>query len=170
MRPSLSTAARQQQFELLIEEIGRGLNQVAFLLCRDRDRAEDVVAEAMANTWPRWRDGKIEDLAPYLRRAVINMAYKSHRHGLVVQRYDAQFDSMMPVEAAAGNGAERIDLVRVLLRLPLPQRAVLVLRFFEDMAEAEVAAVLGISVGTVKSRTARGLAALRSVSGRFVDV
>jgi RNA polymerase sigma-70 factor (sigma-E family) len=167
--PTISVAWRRQQFEILVEEIGKGLIQAAFLLCRDRDRANDLVAEALANAWPRWRDGQIADLRPYLRRAVVNLTYKSQRHRLVVRGYEAQFDSMMPNEYSTDAVAGRVDLVRALLRLPLPQRAVLTLRYFEDMAEAEVAETLGISVGTVKSRAARGLATLRSSQGRLAD-
>ena len=168
--PSSSTTTRRRQFELVVDQVGRGLTQSAFLLCRDRDRAEDLVGEALVNTWPRWRDGKIEDLAPYLRRTVINLSYKSQRHRIVVQRHEALFVSLLPTDRSDDRTVTRIDLVQAMLRLPLSQRAVLVLRYFEDMTEAEVSAALGISAGTVKSRMARGLATLRKTYGRRVDV
>lgn len=161
--------ARRREFERFVDEAGRAITQTAFFICRDRDRAEDLVAEALARVWPRWRDGQIEELGPYVRKTVTNLAYKQQRRHLVSAKYEAQFETMMS-SPPSEDSAARIDLIEELLRLPLAQRAVLVLRFFDDMSEAEVADALGISTGTVKSRTARGLEALRSNQARLSDV
>jgi RNA polymerase sigma factor (sigma-70 family) len=87
-----------------------------------------------------------------------------------VRRHEALIASLLPTERSDDSTVARLDLVHAMLRLPVTQRAVLVLRYFEDMAEAEVAAALGVSVGTVKSRAARGLTTLRKGYGRRVDV
>jgi len=143
-------------------EHGSGLARLAFYLCGDRTRAEDLVAEAFAATWPKWSSGRIDSLLPYLRRSVVNLAAKDRRHWLVVFRHDQR-----AAPPGSGPGADeglgaRVDLVRALTVLPAPQRVAVVLRYLEDMAENDIATLLGVAPGTVKSRLARALDSLRS--------
>jgi RNA polymerase sigma-70 factor (sigma-E family) len=147
--------------EAMIEH-GDRLARVAFYLCGDRTRAEDLVAEAFAAAWPKWSAGRVDDLVPYLRRSVVNLAAKERRHWLVVARHDHR---AAPPPVAPGADEDlwaRVDVARALGALPSPQRVVVVLRYLEDMTEADMATLLGVSPGTVKSRLARALDALRA--------
>jgi RNA polymerase sigma factor (sigma-70 family) len=150
---------RRQVFEETLRDDAKGLTQLAFCLCRDRTKAEDITAEAFARVWARWRDGKVEELRPYLRRTVVNLCKKSWRREAVVRRYQSQLAMLLPNETATGD----LDLVDAVLRLPGPQRAVIVLRYFEELSEKHVAELLRVSPGTIKSRTSRALASLRLV-------
>jgi RNA polymerase sigma-70 factor (sigma-E family) len=154
-----TAAQRRQAFEEYLRDDAKRLTQLAFCLCRDKTKAEDITAEAFARVWVRWQDGKVEELGPYLRRAVVNLCKKSWRRELVARRSEAQLATVLPREPATGD----LDLVDAVLRLPGPQRAVIVLRYFEELSEKSVAELLGVSAGTVKSRTSRALAALRLV-------
>lgn len=157
---------RRQAFEETLRDDAKGLTQLAFCLCRDRTKAEDITAEAFARVWVRRRDGKVEDLLPYLRRTVVNLCKKSWRRDMVARHYQSQLAMSLEDE----NGAADLDLVDAVLRLPGPQRAVIVLRYFEELTEQHVAELLGISPGTVKSRTSRALATLRLVYEEKQDV
>jgi RNA polymerase sigma-70 factor (sigma-E family) len=150
-------------FGAAMVEHGPRLARVAFYLCGDRTRAEDLVAEAFAATWPPWSAGRVDDLVPYLRRALINLAAKERRHWLVVLRHGERTQPGSASSPAADEGvASRLDLARALSSLPAPQRVTVVLRYLEDMSEAEIATLLGVAPGTVKSRLARALDALRT--------
>jgi RNA polymerase sigma factor (sigma-70 family) len=150
---------RRQVFEETLRDDAKALTQLAFCLCRDRTKAEDITAEAFARVWVRWRDGKVEELQPYLRRTVVNLCKKSWRREAVARRYQSQLAILLPNETGTGD----LDLVDAVLRLPGPQRAVIVLRYFEELSERAVADLLGVAAGTVKSRTSRALASLRLV-------
>jgi RNA polymerase sigma-70 factor (sigma-E family) len=149
-------------FATAMAEHGDRLARLAYFLVRDHSRAEDLVAEAFASAWPKWSAGRVDDLGPYLRRIVVNQASKARRHWRVVVRHDEQ--SAQPVfspGADEGLGA-RIDLTRVLASLPTQQRVAVVLRYLEDMSEAEIANLLRIAPGTVKSRLSRALDTMRT--------
>jgi RNA polymerase sigma-70 factor (sigma-E family) len=139
------------------------LARIAFLICHSREEADDAVAEAVARTWRRWRRGGIDDLAAYLRRAVVNELMTVLR----VRRRETALRGSGSFDAAASDVADTVvaedAMWRALAVLPIRQRAVLVLRYFEDLTEAQAAAVLGLRVGTVKSRAARGLVRLRGL-------
>lgn len=140
----------------------RRLLRVAYLMRGDLSAAEDDVAEAFSRAMEPWLAGRVEDVAAYLRAAVVNASRTRFRQE---QRWKRWADST----AAAPQRSDLLDdrvsdrelLRHALARLPHGQRAVVVLRFIDDASEAATASALGISVGTVKSQTARGLAALR---------
>jgi RNA polymerase sigma-70 factor (sigma-E family) len=142
----------------------RGLVRLAVLLVRDIPTAEYVVQDsfvAMHGGWQRLRDA--ESALAYLRQAVLNRSRSVLRHRAVVEKYPEKPSPDMP---SAEHGAlvrlERSAVVAALRKLPGRQREALVLRYYADMSEAEVAAAMGISRGAVKSHTARGMAALRT--------
>ena len=143
-------------------EQGQRLCRLAFFLCGDRTRAEDLVAEAFAAAWPRWSSGRVDNLVPYLRRAVVNLAAKERRHRLVVFRHDERALAPAPAPGADANLWARVDLARTLASLPAAQRIAIVLRYVEDMTEADMASFLHVSPGTVKSRLARALVLMRA--------
>jgi RNA polymerase sigma-70 factor (sigma-E family) len=143
----------------------RSLVRLAALLVRDVATAEEVVQDsfvAMHDGWRRLRDS--EKALSYLRQSVVNRSRSVLRHRVVVDRNAPKPAPDMP---SAEHGAialmERSAVVEALRRLPPRQREALVLRYYGDMSEAQIAAVMGISRGAVKSHTARAMSALRSV-------
>lgn len=143
----------------------RSLVRLAALLVRDVATAEEVVQDAfvaMHGAWRRLRDP--EKALSYLRQSVVNRSRSVLRHRAVVEKYAPKG---LPDAPSAENGAitelERSAVVKALGGLPTRQREALVLRYYGDLSEAEIAHSMGISRGAVKSHTARGMAALRSV-------
>lgn len=145
-----------------------GAGRLAFLLTGDRDLAEDLAQEAFVRTIGRI--GSIrspESFAAYLRRAVVNLTGKHWRRAATERRFLARHTGTTGVEQPPDIAAKD-ELWRALLKLPHEQRAALVLRFFEDLSEREAAAALRCPTGTLKSRVARGLQALRiEMRGEF---
>ncbi|HEX3194252.1 MAG TPA: SigE family RNA polymerase sigma factor [Streptosporangiaceae bacterium] len=140
------------------------LVRLAALLVRDVATAEDVVQDsfvAMHDGWQRLRDA--ESALAYLRQAVLNRSRSVLRHRAVVEKYPEKPSPDMP---SAEHGAlvqlERSAVIATLRKLPGRQREAIVLRYYADLSEAEVAAAMGISCGAVKSHTARAMAALRA--------
>lgn len=147
---------------------GDALWRSAWLLTGEAQRAEDLVQTALGRCWPHWGrlDGDAGRFEAYVRRTMYTtyVAWWRRRWNGEVPTAD------VPEREATPTGAEaRHDLMTALARLPRGQRAVIVLRYFDDLSERETADVLGISVGTVKSQTARALAALRTSSALLPD-
>jgi RNA polymerase sigma-70 factor (sigma-E family) len=135
--------------------------RLAYAVSGDRRQAEDAVAEAVARVWPRFRDGRVDDVATYVRRAVVNEAISQGRRRSTGARA-LNRQPPPPPSPLIDESVEHHHLVlQGLLALPVGQRAAIVLRFLEDLTEAQTAATLDVSVGTVKSRVHRGLHALR---------
>lgn len=141
------------------------LRRVAFLVCGDWHVAEDAVATVLARLYVSWsRVREAERVDAYVRTMVVRAVVDEHRRPW--RRERARYDDAMRGETVADPTAEvhdRILLRRALSQLPRGRRAVLVLRFYEGLSVDETADVLGCSAGTVKSQTARGLAALRDL-------
>jgi RNA polymerase sigma-70 factor (sigma-E family) len=142
----------------------RALVRLAALLVRDTPTAEEVVQDAfvaMSGGWQRLRD--TEKALAYLRQAVVNRSRSVLRHRTVV---DKNLQKAPPDMPSAEHGAlvllERSAVVAALRGLPDRQREALVLRYYADLSEAEIATAMGISRGAVKSHTARGMSALRA--------
>jgi RNA polymerase sigma-70 factor (sigma-E family) len=146
-------------------EIG-GLVRLAFLVCGELAVAEDAVSSAVARVLVRWRLGRIRDPAAYLRRAVINELTGGFRRRHGERRALDRRNPARPEETAPEDQIVDRDLLwRALDQLPVAQRVVIVLRLYEDLGETETATMLGISVGTVKSRLSRALQRLRVLIG-----
>jgi RNA polymerase sigma-70 factor (sigma-E family) len=144
------------------DEFARGrmreLLRFAHVLTGDADRAADLVQDALERTLMAWpRIERKDDPEGYVRRAIVNRHVsvwrRLRRERLVAETPDRPYD-----DAAGHDG----DLWAALATLPPRQRAVLVLRYYEDMSEAACAAVMGCTVGTVKSQTWKALARLRA--------
>jgi RNA polymerase sigma-70 factor (sigma-E family) len=137
-----------------------GLTRLAFIMLGDRHAAEDVVQDAFCGLYRSWdRLAEHDHALGYLRVSVVNGCRTAIRRNRRVLR--PQIDR--PAESAEANallGEEQRAAVAALRRLPPRQREALVLRYYADLPESEIADVMGISRGTVKSTTARGLAAL----------
>jgi RNA polymerase sigma-70 factor (sigma-E family) len=139
---------------------GQALQRTAYLLTNDWALAEDLVQTALARAYPRWGRIVRDDPEAYVRRIVVNTWSSWWR-----RRWRGEVPTQELPEHAAADvfaASDRRDALRVALeRLPRRQRAIVVLRYHEDMSEAQVAHALGISVGTVKSQASRALAKLR---------
>jgi RNA polymerase sigma-70 factor (sigma-E family) len=140
------------------------LVRLAAMLVRDTPTAEEVVQDAfvaMHDGWDRLRDA--EKALAYMRQAVVNRSRSVLRHRLVVERNQQQPPPDMPsAEHGALTLLERSAVVAALRDLPERQREAIVLRYYADLSEAEIAAAMKISRGAVKSHTSRGMAALRA--------
>jgi RNA polymerase sigma-70 factor (sigma-E family) len=141
----------------------RSLVRLAALLLRDVDAAEEIVQDAFVAMHGAWRRLRDPDKAlAYLRQAVVNRSRSALRHRKVAERRQPQ---PMPDAASAEYGAlaalEHQAVLQALRRLPARQREALVLRYYLDLSEAEIAATMGVSRGAVKSHTSRGMATLR---------
>jgi RNA polymerase sigma-70 factor (sigma-E family) len=156
-------------FSNAMAEHGDRLARLAYFLCGDRSRAEDLVAEAFAAAWPRWSAGRVDDLGAYLRRTVVNHASKARRRWGVVVRHGERAAPTRHAPGADEGLGTRIDLARALASLPPHQRVAVVLRYLEDMTEADIATLLAIAPGTVKSRVSRALDTMRAQLGGTDD-
>lgn len=143
----------------------RSLVRLAAFLVRDTATAEEVVQDsfvAMHGAWRRLRD--TDKALSYLRQSVVNRSRSVLRHRMVVDKNTPKPPPDMP---SAEHGAiiqlERSAVVSALRALPERQREALVLRYYGDLSEAQIASVMGISKGAVKSHTARAMSALRAV-------
>jgi RNA polymerase sigma-70 factor (sigma-E family) len=131
------------------------LCRLAYLLTGDASRAEEVVMEAFVRSLTSWRRRGADEPGAYLRRAVVNLC-RNRRRRAWLERHHAR---LVVEESAASR--EPVDHVWVAVRaLPPRQRAAVVLRYWDDLGEAEIAAALGCSVGTVKSQLSKARATL----------
>jgi RNA polymerase sigma-70 factor (sigma-E family) len=176
--PAMSTAASMsgavvewdadRAVTAIYSEHYRSLVRLAAFLVRDNATAEEVVQDsfvAMHGAWRRLRD--TDKALSYLRQSVVNRSRSVLRHRMVVDKNTPKPPPDMP---SAEHGAiiqlERSAVVSALRALPERQREALVLRYYGDLSEAQIASVMGISRGAVKSHTARAMAALRVVLER----
>lgn len=139
------------------------LLRLAYLTCGSHHEAEDVLQTALERAyraWPRLRADT--DPEPYVRRVIVNLAISRARRRRILRIIPVGDVPETPVSAAASGVELRQVLSGALRALPPRQRAVMVLRFWEDLTEAQTADVLGCSVGTVKSQAAKALAKLRA--------
>jgi len=151
----------EEAFGRFVAARGRALCRTAYLLAGDWQVGEDLVQEALTRTYLRRRRLRsAAALEPYARKVLVSLFLTSRR------RHWHQELPVADVPDHAVNGQfdaaeDRRGLWPALLALPAQQRAVLVLRYFEDLTEAQIAAVLGCSPGAVKTHAARGLDRLR---------
>ncbi|MGI5380808.1 SigE family RNA polymerase sigma factor [Streptomyces sp. CA-251387] len=137
------------------------LVRTAYLLTGSHHDAEDLAQSALARAYAKWDKVRhSDDMAAYVRKIMIHV----HADGFRRRTVREWFTSRLPETAVADRTAQvehRSVLVDALARLPLRQRSAVVLRYFEDMPPAQIAAALGIRESTVRSQITRGLAGLR---------
>jgi RNA polymerase sigma-70 factor (sigma-E family) len=150
-------------FDDFVADHGRTFLRFAYVLCGDYHLAEDLVQEALLRVHPRWSKVRGEQPGAYVRKTILRQ-YLSWRR----RRASAEVPDLLDADAnedGRPNHADRLvnrDAVRVALTgLPPRQRAVLVLRFYEDLDDDEIATLIGCSAATVRSHASRGLARLR---------
>lgn len=153
------------ELERFLAERADHLLRTAVLLTGSREAGEDLLQTAVERLLLRWR-GFDGDPEGYLRRTLCNLAIDGYRRaGRWRQKERLLRAGSWEVPDAAGEVDLRDALVRLLWQLPARQRAVLVLRYWEQLTDPEAAAVLGCPVGTVKAAGSRGLARLRVLAG-----
>ncbi len=160
-RNGTDESERDADFAAYMQARQPGLLRTAYLLTSDRHTAEDLVQTAFAKLYLSW--DKVQDhgsIDGYVRRILVNENNSLWRRAWKRREFtsDTLPDSPHHDEYDGGAGRELWDLVQT---LPKKARAVVVLRYYEQLSEAETADALGISVGTVKSQASRALAALR---------
>ena len=146
-------------FDSFVAARGPVLLRTAFLLTGDRQLAEDLVQTALGKSWPRWSSMESGRHEAYVRRVMLTTYIAWWR-----RRWNAEYPTAeLPEHADAEQDVDRRrDLLAALGSLPRGQRAVIVLRYFEDLTERQTAEMLGCTVGTVKSQGARALSTLRN--------
>jgi RNA polymerase sigma-70 factor (sigma-E family) len=151
--------ADRAEFDAFVAARSPGLLRTAYLLTRDRGQAEDLLQVALTKSWFAWRriDGAPE---AYVRKVIVTTYATWWRRRWRAEAPTADLPEIPhPDQTPAVDTRDAID--RAIGQLPRRQRAVIVLRYYEDLSEAEIATALGISVGTVKSQAARAIATLR---------
>src|SRR5262249_20637885 len=146
-------------FVAFVESAWQRHLRLALLLTGHRSHAEELLQDSLVRMYERWRKlSRLDDLDAYLRRTLVNnhtsMWRRPRRESLVAEVPDRTADSTSSSDPAIG---------RALMALPPGQRAVVVLRLYEDLSERQTAQVLGCSVGNVKSQYARALDKLRTL-------
>jgi RNA polymerase sigma-70 factor (sigma-E family) len=143
-------------FDEFVASRSRALLRTAYLLTHDHALAEDLLQASLTKAWFAWR--RIDDNPePYVRKILVNTYATWWRR----KWNGEQPTERLPEHPADESGTESTDLWQAMERLPRRQRAVVVLRYFEDLTEAQTADLLGCSVGTVKSQASKALAKLR---------
>ncbi|TCO58159.1 SigE family RNA polymerase sigma factor [Actinocrispum wychmicini] len=158
-------ATDEQQYTEYVSARLPKLRRIAFLLCGDEHRADDIVQTAITRLYVHWRKARTAaNIDAYVRTIVVRTFLNEQRTGWWSKVRLA--DELPDRAAPPGLDVETTQVLHAALARVTPkQRAVLVLRFLYDMPVAEVAGVLGCSVGNVKAQTAHGLAALRKQLG-----
>jgi RNA polymerase sigma-70 factor (sigma-E family) len=160
---------RTGDLEQLLAERGDHLARTAVLLTGNRHDGEDLLQASVERLLRRGR--RFDNPEGYLRRTMANLAADGWRRNVVRHR-------KLPLIGAGEPGGDgdltsavdlRDALIRVLRMLPPQQRAVIVLRYWEEMSQAETAALLGCSEGTVKASASRGLKRMRDLAGPWLD-
>ena len=153
--------AEPVDFDSYVVARRRSLLRTAWLLTGDWYAADDLVQNALMNCYPKWRRISAGDADAYVRRAIFNSHASWWR-----RRWRGERSTAEPPETSLGDpyadSDQRSFVLNALAGLPARQRAVIVLRFYEDLTEAQTAEVLGCAVGTIKSQTAKALATLRT--------
>lgn len=133
----------------------------AWMLCGDPHVAEELVQESLARVYVHWRRARADNPTAYARRVLVNL----HTDRWRKRRREVLTDTVPDTDPASGPQVALgldLDLTQALQALPRRERECVVLRHYLDLSEKDAAATLGVSTGTVKSSTSRGLAALRA--------
>jgi RNA polymerase sigma-70 factor (sigma-E family) len=153
-------------FVAFVRARGRALARTATLLAGDPVAGEDLLQTALAQTYARWRQaGDIVDLEQYVRVVLVRAQITWRRRLSSTEQPSGHWHSEIEGPDIAERFVDRGVVLNALRQLAPRQRATLVLRFFDDLSEADTARILGCSAGSVKQHTTRGLARLRDLLG-----
>jgi RNA polymerase sigma-70 factor (sigma-E family) len=158
-------AGDDRDFTDFVLAASRRLLRTAYLITGDEQTAQDLLQTALERAYRRWgRIRRSELPEAYVRRVIVNAAIDSQRGRRGMRTVEFDESHLPPAPATDGEDlVSRAALLSCMRELPAGQRAVLVLRYFADLTEAETARTLGCSVGTVKSQHARAIARMRQL-------
>lgn len=159
---------RDAEFSAFMAGARASLGRTAWLLTGDRDAAAELLQATLVKTYVAWPRVRPDGAMAYARRIMVNHdldRLRASRFSVPV----ADPPEVVAVEDATASVDEQRRLGPLLAALPVQQRRVVVLRYLHDLSEADVAAELGLPLGTVKSSASRGLAALRSALTKTVE-
>jgi RNA polymerase sigma-70 factor (sigma-E family) len=158
-------AGDDADFTAFVSAASRRLLRTAYLITGDAETAQDLLQTALERAYRRWGLIRRTDLPEaYVRRVIINAAIDRRRARRGVRTVELDESCLPALRGTAEEAlAARDALLGCIRELPTGQRAILVLRYFDDLTEAETARTLGCSVGTVKSQHARAIARLRQL-------
>jgi RNA polymerase sigma-70 factor (sigma-E family) len=163
----MSRPPTDEQFTELVHASWASLYRTAYLMLGDHAEAEDLVQTALAKTYATWhRVREVEAAGGYARTVLVNTAASWFRKRS--WRNERPSERLPDAGYEHADGTDRPTVIAALATLPPRQRAVVVLRYYEDLSVAQVAAALGCSDGTVKSQTSEALAKLRVLLGDTV--
>jgi RNA polymerase sigma-70 factor (sigma-E family) len=150
-------------FTVFVAETSVRLRRVAYLLCADRELAQDLLQTAYARTYAAWRRVRRDDAEAYTRRVLVNAHidwYRRHpwRESTAIEVPD----NLTAPDNPAGLVEDRLVIVNALRRLTSRERSVVVLRYYADQSEAQTAQLLRVSIGTVKKTSHVALSKLRT--------
>ncbi|PZF85919.1 SigE family RNA polymerase sigma factor [Jiangella anatolica] len=151
-----------EEFRQFVAGRSLALLRTAYALTGDKEAAEDLVQGALAKLYRRWH--KVDEPEGYVRRIIYNDQASRWRRRMVLREDPVGDVPETALPDLTGPAGDRIDVWQLLGQLAPRQRAVLVLRYYEDLSEREIAAVLGCSTGTVRSQAHRALARLRDLA------
>ncbi|WP_338777185.1 SigE family RNA polymerase sigma factor [Streptomyces sp. DG1A-41] len=158
--------AASVEFHAFFERHYAELSRLAYLLTGESDTADDLAADALLALWHRWDRVRAADHpAAYARGVVANLARSRIRSAVRERRRIALFWSQREENTENPDVAGVVDVQEALRRLPFRKRACVVLRHAFDLSEKDTALALGVSVGTVKSQTSKGMAELQRLLG-----
>jgi RNA polymerase sigma-70 factor (sigma-E family) len=159
-------AEQEDRFQEFVRARWSQLVRTAYLLTGDVHHAEDLTQTALAKAYRSWwRISRTDNPEAYVRRMLVTCNSDRFRKRRVAESLTAAPPDTARRDENASRVEERGSLLAGLAQLPARQRAVVVLRYWEDLSEAEVAEALGCSTGTVKSQASKGLAKLRTYPG-----
>ncbi|MGW1030245.1 SigE family RNA polymerase sigma factor [Streptomyces sp. NPDC002577] len=159
-------ANQEAEFQDFVRARWSRLVRTAYLLTGDVHHAEDLTQTALAKAYRSWRRvSRSDSPEAYVRRMLVSCNSDRFRKRRVTEALTAAPPEVAGRDEAVSWADERSALLAALAELPPRQRAVVVMRYWEDLSEAEVAEVLGCSPGTVKSQASKGLAKLRTYPG-----
>ena len=148
----------ESEFVSFVADASPRLLTTAWMLTGDPGSAEDLVQEALERVYVRWAKVRTGNPTAYARKILANLhTDRWRKHGREV------LTDSVPEHARRASGGDHIDLVRALQSLPNRERECVVMRHYLDLSEQQTAETLGVSLGTVKSSTSRGLAGLRTL-------
>jgi RNA polymerase sigma-70 factor (sigma-E family) len=148
-------------FTAFVAAHGRRLLHLAQLLTHDLARAEDLLQSVLVRTYVRWPHVRQHDPVGYVRRALVNADTDWRRRSARGEEPTERLPDVVSSEDPVLRYGDRDSVLRALATLTARERAVVALRYYEDLAEVDIAQLLGVSPGTVKSTCARALAKLR---------
>jgi RNA polymerase sigma-70 factor (sigma-E family) len=159
-RPLIRPEPADDRFGEFVELRWQSLVRFGYLLTGDWAAAEDLTQAALERTWRRWDEIRVQQPESYVKSAMVNQMRSRWRRRIVEVADGRNRDHPVPADPP-GDHALREALWTELMRLPTRMRAVIVLRVWEDLSEAETARILGCSTGSLKSQMSRGMRRLR---------